>query len=72
MRKLTWAVAPAPRELMATELEPDSVVNTGLSETFSDSMVSRISEADTLLDAFFTVRSRLKLSPAMIVSGSVV
>ena len=46
------------------EEEPDSVVNTALSETFSDSRLNRMLLAPTFLEAFFIFKISSNSSPA--------
>ena len=64
MRILSSVLCPAAREFTTMEEEPESVVNTALSVTFSDSRVNKMLLAATFSDAFFMRRIRSKSSPA--------
>ncbi len=65
------ATSPAARELTTIEEDPDSVVNTELLSTFSDSRENKMLLAAMLADAFFIRRISVNGSPAMMFSGMV-
>ena len=69
---LSSVTLPGGKEFKATEEEPDSVVNTALSDTFSDSMEKSRFVAPMSLEAFLIFKISSNSSPAMMVSGMVV
>ena len=70
-RARTSVLSPGARELTTLEAVPLSVVNTALSETFSDSRLNKILLAGTAEEAFFMLKIRSNSSPAYTSAGSV-